>query len=65
MNIAREIEMSNKNYRCIQYFPINIACNLVGQKQHGRVVGRNESRCFLVISPIFLGYKIPLLSYNS
>ena len=64
-NSAREAEMSHRNYRCTPSSPSDPACNLVGQKQCGRVAGRTESRCFLVISSVFLGYKVPLLSYNS
>lgn len=33
MNTARETEMSNENYRCTEYFPLNLVKNLAGQKQ--------------------------------
>lgn len=55
MNTARKTEVSDENYRCIEYFPLNLVKNLAGQKQWGKAVGRGVSRCFLVISPVFLG----------
>ena len=48
MNTARETEMSNENYRCIEYFPLNLVKNLLsGQKQWGKAVGRGGKQMFL------------------
>lgn len=33
MNTARKTEVSDENYRCTEYFPLNLVKNLAGQKQ--------------------------------